>query len=517
MRSYPEIGLMHPWRIAMIAASLAIGATGGASDGAEIAPYRARVTAASAPVHSGPGGSFYATDTLAEGEAVDVYRQQSNGWCAIRPPDGSFSWVFGRHLGPVEKVEMADEGSSAKSAVIARIDKPDVASRIGSRLSANRNAVQVRLKEGEVVQILSEEEIDGQKWYKISPPAGEFRWVHASHIQRTGAIPNGESDSSSSEQPAVNSSIANAIAESGIGNESANVSAVAATSADSTPVGANSRYPGIDLSPAPTATPTVEAPLLLQTPVGKTSESNGAAAKPSDTWRAVPEKQNPTPPLSPITPIAPTTPSVATSPTLPTTTLPTTTSPMTTASETVNGIPAPSSLIQSTASAPPARNITELELRLSRMVAESPAAWNIEPLAAEAKAMLANTQNPTERTTIQNTIAKIDRFAAIAQRHRQTHGGASPSAGVVAPDGTRFDAIGVLRPVNSRRPGAPPFALVDERGQVLSFVTPTAGMNLQPLVGQRIGVVGNRGFIPEFQRAHVVAGRVAPVVERTLR
>jgi uncharacterized protein YgiM (DUF1202 family) len=198
MRSYLVIGFIHLQRIALTALSLIIGVTAGAAEAAEFVPYRARVTAASAPVHSGPGGTFYATDTLAEGETVDVYRQQSNGWCAIRPPEGSFSWVFGRHLGPVEKVETAELDGTGKSATVpktvpqtvAQIDKPDVASRIGSRLTVNRNAVQVRLKKGEVVQILGEEEIDGQTWYKIAPPAGEFRWVHSTHIQRTGPIQN---------------------------------------------------------------------------------------------------------------------------------------------------------------------------------------------------------------------------------------------------------------------------------------------------------------------------------------
>jgi hypothetical protein len=138
----------------------------------------------------------------------------------------------------------------------------------------------------------------------------------------------------------------------------------------------------------------------------------------------------------------------------------------------------------------------------------------MESLRGDAQALLA-TAPVAEKPEIQATIAKIDRFAAIAQRFRTASGLLAES--MTAPDGTRFDAIGVLRPVNSRRPGAPPFALVDERGQVLSFITPTAGMNLQPLVGQRIGVNGNRGFIPEFQRAHVVAGRVLPVTEPGIR
>jgi hypothetical protein len=47
---------------------------------------------------------------------------------------------------------------------------------------------------------------------------------------------------------------------------------------------------------------------------------------------------------------------------------------------------------------------------------------------------------------------------------------------------------------------------------VVTFVTPSPDVNLQPYVGRRVGIAGNRGFIPEFNRAHVTAGRVQPIL-----
>ena len=114
-------------------------------------PYEARIAVPGAPIRSGPGEEFYATETLPEGETVEVYRHRHNGWCAIRPTEGSFSWIFGPHL------HMLDDS-------LAEIDKSDVASRIGSRLGRQRNAVQVRLKKGEVVQVLEETE---RRWAKV--------------------------------------------------------------------------------------------------------------------------------------------------------------------------------------------------------------------------------------------------------------------------------------------------------------------------------------------------------------
>src|SRR5450432_2721112 len=49
------------------------------------APLSAKVITPGAAVHSGPGDNYYLTDTLPEGEVVEVYRRRDDGWCAIRP------------------------------------------------------------------------------------------------------------------------------------------------------------------------------------------------------------------------------------------------------------------------------------------------------------------------------------------------------------------------------------------------------------------------------------------------
>src|SRR3972149_4832905 len=77
---------------------------------AEFVPYEARIISLSAEVRSGPGENFYPTDTLAQGETVEVYREEPSGWLAIRPPPESFRWVFGRH------VKVRDDG-------LAEVDK----------------------------------------------------------------------------------------------------------------------------------------------------------------------------------------------------------------------------------------------------------------------------------------------------------------------------------------------------------------------------------------------------------
>jgi hypothetical protein len=68
-----------------------------------------------------------------------------------------------------------------------------------------------------------------------------------------------------------------------------------------------------------------------------------------------------------------------------------------------------------------------------------------------------------------------------------------------------METTGRLATVVSRRPDAPRWALVDDSNNVLVFVTPQAGVNLAPLVGQQVSVRGARGYMPEYQRPYLVA------------
>ena len=104
-------------------------------------PYKAVVTIDDVYVRSGPGQSYYPTDKLKRGQEVEVYRHDPGGWCAIRPVEGSFTWVSGRHL------KLTDD----QLAVVTEDGEP---ARVGSRLSRLRDVVQVRLRKGEVVEVL---------------------------------------------------------------------------------------------------------------------------------------------------------------------------------------------------------------------------------------------------------------------------------------------------------------------------------------------------------------------------
>ncbi|HBO44646.1 MAG TPA: hypothetical protein DD670_12085 [Planctomycetaceae bacterium] len=133
-------------------------------------PYKAYVTAQDVYIRSGPGTDYYPTDKLAEGQAVEVYRHDPGGWCAIRPPKGSFTWVSSRYLEP------AGNG-------LAKVTNPRIAARVGSRFSPVRDIIQVRLNQDELVEVLESSSRGGDDdWTKIAPPSGEFRWIHSRYL-----------------------------------------------------------------------------------------------------------------------------------------------------------------------------------------------------------------------------------------------------------------------------------------------------------------------------------------------
>jgi SH3-like domain-containing protein len=138
-------------------------------------PYKAYVTTNDVHVRSGPGANYYATDVLKEGQPVEVYRQEPGGWCAIRPPEGSFSWISVHFVKPTHDHlgVVTEEGAAA---------------RIGSKFRDIRDVSYVHLHKGEVVEILEAPHGAGgggaNNWYKITPPAGEFRWAPSKFLDR---------------------------------------------------------------------------------------------------------------------------------------------------------------------------------------------------------------------------------------------------------------------------------------------------------------------------------------------
>ena len=170
------------------------------------------------------------------------------------------------------------------------------------------------------------------------------------------------------------------------------------------------------------------------------------------------------------------------------------------------------------------------------MVAEEPTVWHFADLNDQLTELLDRAATALERGRVRQVLSKIATFEDIQARYQQmnqiqattdranqqldsTRTTRRPDnrvqrAGAWEDADRRFDGVGFLRPVVSRRPDAPRYALVDRRGDVLTFITPAPDMNLQPQLGHRIGVTGTRGFMPDYNRPHVMVQRITALDAR---
>lgn len=143
----------------------------------EPTPARGKVVSSAAIVRSGPSETDYGVLRLARGSVVDIFRQEANGWLAIRPPKLSYSLVNKDDLKPTNDPAVAE---------VVRSSAP---SRIGSPLKqADDMVTSVQLNRGEMVSLLSSRrkrfrnKEDARSYVAIAPPAGEFRWIHRDNI-----------------------------------------------------------------------------------------------------------------------------------------------------------------------------------------------------------------------------------------------------------------------------------------------------------------------------------------------
>ncbi len=144
-------------------------------------PYQALVLRDGAEVHSGPGKLLYGTEKLNQGAAVEVYRHDPGGWCAIRPTPDSFGLI------PKSTLKLVSDG-------VGKIVADGTRAWVGTKLGPVEKPLwQVKLKKDELVEVIGQvswphPEGHSTIWYQIAPPAGEFRWIKMADIQLPAAI-----------------------------------------------------------------------------------------------------------------------------------------------------------------------------------------------------------------------------------------------------------------------------------------------------------------------------------------
>lgn len=436
--------------------------------------YTAHINVDQIYVRSGPGDDFYPTSYLSRGEKVEVYDQNKQGWLAVRPPQGSFSWV------PAGAVESTNQEN------VAEVVENELPSQIGSHLHHQRNAYQVKLKQGERVKILGVVHKDDESWYQIAPPAGEFRWIHKSEIEQAPRNHGTHTpevvtvESVSVDRPAGTVQYAEGLTQPSTESSDISTSQLASWTARPGKKRTVHRHQQRTISPEPGSKPRWRRP----GPYSKLKQNLHASdLRVENTTK--PEVHN----------------------------------PLTLGSK-----------------------LAEIEIALSRVVAGPKSTWRLEPLRASAHHLAEHGETIEKRRQAHTLLDQIVEFEEIRIRHEQLGqeqlgiesqvATTSPSvsadehlktdaangvtgANLTISDPT-YDGSGWLMPVVTRRRNVPQYALTDDYGRILKFVTPSPGLNLRRYLRQQIGITGTQRTVPELYRPHLMAERIV-VLDRQKR
>lgn len=437
---------------------------------ADLLPVTVPVAGSQAYLRAGPGDDFYPTERLERGTPLEVWAIDGSGYCAVRPVEGSFSWLRAgdvkreaddRHLTPhVERAPARGVGVVVTDGAVARI---------GSQLNDLRHVTQVALEAGERVRIIEDVRIaEGRHaghWFRIEPPSGEFRWARVDDLDLPAEL-----------LPHV---------EPGQDGPAAGLAA------------AGDAIEAIREAGAAVAEAVAQEPAVADAAPRRLESSNGvvrllAGWLPLGTNVFDPSQSTATPP-----------PAVSAGATA-------------VSGDELTDIDLALSLAVTGASdtwnLPPLRE--RLRLAAFRATSESERLraqaidarlTRFEAIQARQRSLAAIPDAQQQPLRLGGMWSSLSALGSRPVRPGVMPGGA-PAGGQptwTPPDQT--ETSGRLATVISRRPDAPRWALVDADNNVLVFVTPQPGVNLAPLVGQQVSVRGARGYMPEYKRPYLVA------------
>ena len=171
-------------------------------------PFTARIILPNAEVRSGPGSDskLYGTNNLKAGDVITVVQERPDGWLAIRPPDGSFSWVQSKYLQRIVATQ--------PNYLVQTNDGNKVPVYIGSAVLNTKPTLEsARLTRGSQVKSLGAAQSDGKEnWIPIVPPENELRYIRCEAIgkQAVQANPTPAAVPATPPNPASSNAIVNA-------------------------------------------------------------------------------------------------------------------------------------------------------------------------------------------------------------------------------------------------------------------------------------------------------------------
>jgi len=447
-------------------------------------PAAVKVAATHTYLRAGPSDDFYPTERIMRGQAVEVWSidPAGSGYCAVRPVEGSFSWIRAAEVDDESRLgeqPLNVPAAAAPGSFTGVIVADGAVSRIGSQLNDLRHVAQVSLEAGERVEVIEEVRIAAGRhaglWARIEPPAGEFRWVRLGDLELPPSL------AALVPQPAV-------AAEQATGASAAEAATAIKEAGQAIALAVNEAREAA----VPEPTVTTDPPTLEPVPLTKRLFS-GWLPMGTSVFDAAPRP-----------------------------------GPVAATSGGAVGV---------------TDELADIDLALSLAVAGPSGQWNLGQLRERLRLAAAQTNSQSDRLRAEAIDARLTRFEAIQNRQQALAAnvpadpsplrlgsmwsslsgvGSRPIRPGVFPGGVPADgqptwtppnvmeSTGRLATVVSRRPDAPRWAIVDDNNSVLAFVAPQTGVNLAPLVGQQVSVRGAQGYMPEYKRPYLVAAEARP-------
>ncbi|MDA7950964.1 MAG: hypothetical protein MPJ24_05690 [Pirellulaceae bacterium] len=481
--------------------------TGVISQGDFQYPQVMYVSTHQASLHCGPADHYYQTENLQFAEEVQVYAKEPNGYLAIRPPATSYSLI------EAENLEVLPQKN------LAKVITNDTVAWIGANLNGGNSDVQnnpeswqwqVHLKRGEIVEIRGvldrqdPENLGERKvWYKVAPPAGEFRWIHERSLQES--LPTQKLELSTQSQ---NDSGQNRLAQATFSGEivqGKNISQNQVTD-QSTQTFREVTSQTAQHTSVPVLGKGLRA--IEQHRSSPPTIIDQASRQNVDSW--IPK------------------------------TSPRRLSDSQIRSATAAGGVSQRVLQQEVATINEVESLQEIDLLFSKMVARPMAEWDLLPLQNRLQLFLQKGISLNEREKALALWERLDSFgklqmeaAKVAQKAEEDRRRVTQSLkeqlfgesslgeenvlkslvkGVSFSGDSElkaYDGTGWLMEVVSRTgQAAPQYALLDDEGRLLSYVSPAAGLNLSRYVKKNVGVIGAKGYIPTLKKTHLTAQRI---------
>ena len=411
---------------------------------------RVQVITPRAPVMSSTTPNAYVACRLNTGASVDIYHQTADGWLAIRPPADCFSLVNANDM------QLSETNSSGQ------IRSLEAKSWIGGyeSLVVNYESV-ITLKQNERVHVLATRRMrvtpDAplQTYIKILPPNGEFRWIHKRHVNLT-----------TNQKP---------------------IAQVNPNAENIRPDVSNYQTVHSEIQPASYTTDMYGAPRQSFVPRWVKPSGGQGLTSSRDSVRSAGDIQ-----------------------------------------------PAAASFEIPKKSGADA-TCHSLNKALSATVSHPPDQWHLSPIRDGLMTLLQQDLTETQRAKAQSILDRVQKFQDLQRSRTQlnvaqalTNSYVRPASHMteldVAASGfdrpigtgvlnseaaaTNYDSKGWLVNVRSSRTDAPPYALVDNDGNVIVFISPAPGLNLSHYIHKNVGIFGRRGYLHRLRTPHISVNRI---------